>query len=92
MLNRDDNVPPFVTNWHYHPAWWARMRNRVGYELLHPLGRPVREVIAKYRQKWNLPLHLVYNDYYSKLAQISQEPVEFGFPRKELPSCFHFTC
>ncbi len=91
MLNRDDHVPPFVTNWRYNPAWWARLRNRVGYELLHPLGRPVREVIAKYRQKWKLPPHLIYNDYYSQLAQISQQPAEFEFPRKELPSYFHFT-
>ena len=91
MINREDNVPPCVTNWNYNSAWWVRLRNRVGYELIYPLGRPVQNVIAKYRQKWKLPPHLIYNDYYSQLAQISQQPAEFEFPRKELPKYFHFT-
>ena len=91
MINREDNVPPCVTNWNYNSAWWVRLRNRVGYELIYPLGRPVQNVIAKYRQKWELPPHSIYDDYYSQLAQISQQPAEFEFPRKELPKYFHFT-
>lgn len=31
------------------------------------------------------------NDPFSKLAQISQQPAEFEFPRSSLPQCFHFT-
>ncbi len=31
------------------------------------------------------------NDYYSKLAQICQQPSEFEFPRQDLPNCFYFT-
>ncbi|WP_321162562.1 glycosyltransferase [Nostoc sp. KVJ3] len=30
-------------------------------------------------------------DSFSRLAQLSQLPVEFEFPRKDLPKCFHFT-
>jgi MGT family glycosyltransferase len=30
-------------------------------------------------------------DYYSKLAQLSQQPAEFEFPRQHLPKVFHFT-
>ena len=37
-----------------------------------------------------LPI-IINNQNYSKLAQISQQPAEFEFPRKELPGCFHFT-
>jgi zeaxanthin glucosyltransferase len=31
------------------------------------------------------------NDVYSNLAQIAQQPAFFDFPRKKLPSCFHYT-
>lgn len=91
MLNWDDDVPPFVTNWHYHPTWWARLRNRAAYRLLNPMGRPIRDAIAEYRQQWQLPKHISPNDMFSQLAQISQQPAEFEFPRTNLPQCFHFT-
>ena len=32
-----------------------------------------------------------FNDRFSQLAQISQHPIEFEFPRQSLPDCFHFT-
>jgi zeaxanthin glucosyltransferase len=32
-----------------------------------------------------------FDTLWSGLAQISQEPAEFEFPRKTLPACFHFT-
>lgn len=32
-----------------------------------------------------------YQTLWSTLAQISQQPPEFEFPRKALPDCFHFT-
>jgi hypothetical protein len=38
-----------------------------------------------------LPPHSHPNDAYSQLAQISQQPAEFEFPRQHLPQCFHFT-
>lgn len=60
----------------------------MGYQLINRLARPITEAIAEYRQKWNLPLHY---DYYSQLAQLSQQPPEFEFPRQNLPECFHFT-
>ncbi|MFP4101266.1 glycosyltransferase [Coleofasciculus sp.] len=91
MLNRDYNLPPFFTHWSYNPAWWARLRNRLGYKLLDRLGRPIQNVVAEYRQKWNLPVNSSYGDAYSQLAQLSQQPAEFEFPRQHLPECFHFT-
>ncbi len=91
VLNREDSVPPFVTNWGYNPAWWALLRNRVGYQLLSRIGKPIREVIAKYRREWKLPPHSSPNEGYSQLAQISQQPAELEFPRQQLPQWFHFT-
>ena len=91
ILNRETGVPPFNTVWNYSPAWWARLRNKIGYKVLNQVAKPIRDVINQYRQEWNLPLNLHPNDNYSKLAQLSQAPAEFEFPRQELPKCFHFT-
>ena len=92
VLNIDPSVPPYYTLWPYNPAWWARLRNRMGYQLINHLAKPIREEIAKYRQKWGLPLYSDFpNDAHSQLAQLSQLPPEFEFPRQNLPQCFHFT-
>ncbi|MEH2181816.1 glycosyltransferase [Nostoc sp.] len=91
VLNREESVPPFMTNWGYNQAWWAQLRNRVGYKLLDRIGKPIREVIADYRREWKLPLHFNANQNYSPLAQISQQPAQLEFPRQYLPQCFHFT-
>jgi zeaxanthin glucosyltransferase len=55
------------------------------------IGQPIREVIAEYRREWKLPAHSSPNDNYSQLAQLSQQPAEFEYPRKALPKVFHFT-
>ncbi|WP_310410092.1 glycosyltransferase [Chamaesiphon sp. OTE_8_metabat_110] len=91
MLNRETGIPPINSNWSYNPAWWAQLRNQLGYRLLSRITKPVVNTVAQYRQEWQLPPHLEPNDTYSKLAQISQQPAEFEFPRQELPQCFHFT-
>lgn len=91
VLNREEGVPPFNTPWSYNPAWWGLLRNRGAYALLNRVARPIREVIAEYRREWKLPLHSSPNDAYSQLAQLSQQPAEFEFPRQHLPQCFHFT-
>lgn len=91
LLNRDVNVPPFITSWQYDPSWRGRLRNRLAYALLNRLGNSLGEVINDYRVSWNLPLYDRRNQAYSSLAQICQQPAEFEFPRQELPDCFHFT-
>ena len=91
VFNREYSVPPFFTHWAYKPAWWAQLRNRVGYRLIDHLTRPIRDEIAEYRQKWKLPLDSSYKNSYSQLAQLSQQPAEFEFPRQHLPKVFHFT-
>ena len=86
MLNQEPSVPPCIT-----PAWWAQLRNQIGYQLLNRIAQPITKLVAEYRQECKLPPHSHPNDAYSQLAQICQQPAEFEFPRKELPSCFHFT-
>ncbi|MEG4210113.1 glycosyltransferase [Microcoleus sp. S13_B4] len=91
MVNRDPNIPPFGTPWKYNPTLANRLRNQVTYQLLNLAVKPIRDVIAQYREEWKLPLYSNPNDGYSKLAQITQQPAEFDFPRQNLPPYFHFT-
>ncbi len=91
MLNRDPDVPPFRTTWAYSPSPLAKWRNQLGYALLTRAAQPITTVVASYRQKWQLPAFTHSEDQYSKLAQISQQPPAFEFPRQRLPQCFHFT-
>ena len=91
MVNRDPNIPPFGTPWQYNPTLASRLRNLVSYQLLNLAVKPIREVISEYRKEWKLPLYSHPDDAYSKLAQLSQQPAEFEFPRQNLPPHFHFT-
>ncbi|WP_413163387.1 glycosyltransferase [Capilliphycus salinus ALCB114379] len=91
VLNREESVPPFSTNWNYNPNLLGRLRNRLGYQVLKRVTKPVTKVINDYRQEWKLPAQSNPNQRYSQLAQISQQPAELEFPREELPECFHFT-
>ncbi|WP_017655344.1 glycosyltransferase [Fortiea contorta] len=90
-LNQEDGVPPFVTSWSYNPARWAYLRNQAAYSLLNRIAQPIEKLINEYRRSWNLPPCYDVNASYSKLAQLSQIPAEFDFPRQHLPQCFHFT-
>jgi zeaxanthin glucosyltransferase len=91
MLNLEVGIPPFNTTWRYSPAWWAKLRNHLGYRLLARLAQPILKTVADRRQLWNLPPHIHPNDPNSKLAQICQQPPEFEFPRQQLAPSFHFT-
>jgi MGT family glycosyltransferase len=89
-LNREPGVPPPFSPWNYSQSAWARVRNRLGYAVSDRILAPVHRVLADYRRRWKLPPHKGPEDSYSHLAQISQQPREFDFPRRELPSCFHY--
>lgn len=91
MLNIEAGVPPAFTLWKYNPAWWARLRNQVVYMLPNPFTKPIQDLIYRYRQECKLTPYSGLNDAFSQLAQLSQTPAEFEFPRKELPPWFHFT-
>ena len=91
LVNREDSVPPIYTPWNYDTSWFGRLRNRAGYALLDRLTQPVWNVLNEYRREWNLPLYSRHYRPYSQLAQLSQQPAEFEFPRQHLPQYFHFT-
>ena len=89
-LNRDPYVPPPFTPWGYHRAAWARLRNAVGYAISDRLMSPVTHALGECRRQWKLPPLRSGDDSCSKLAQISQQPAEFDFPRQKLPVSFHY--
>lgn len=91
MLNRDVSLPPLNTLWAYDTSWQGVLRNKLGYSLLNWAGSSLRKTIRKRRQEWDLPTFRNINLLWSQLAQVSQQPPEFEFPRQDLPECFHFT-
>ena len=89
-MNRDLVAPPPFTPWAYRDTWWGRLRNRAGYAASDWLTGPIAKAVASFRAKWGLPALGSPDDSFSKLAQISQMPREFDFPRAALPGCFHY--
>ncbi|MGH9629929.1 MAG: glycosyltransferase [Bryobacteraceae bacterium] len=52
--------------------------------------QPITRVVNEYRQLWGLPQYKNPQDCFSPLAQISQQPPAFDFPRTSLPPGFHY--
>ncbi len=90
-LNREIELPPTFTSWPYNSSRWPNIRNRIGYAFTDYLVKPARQAISAYRQQYGLPRYAHSNESFSKLLQLSQIPKELDFPRKALPSCFHYT-
>lgn len=91
LLNSEPAMPPVNTGWRYHPAAWARLRNRLGQQLLTRVARPITQVVIDYRQQHHLPVLTDSARAWSPLAQICQQPAAFEYPRQQLPAWFHFT-
>jgi zeaxanthin glucosyltransferase len=89
VLNQDAGVPPPFTPWAYRQNFGARIRNRLGYTVFDRIMHPVEALVAKYRKTWGLPALTSSESSFSRLAQISQQPASFDFPRK-LPPNFHY--
>ena len=89
-LNREPSVPPPFTPWRYRDSPSARVRNRLGYAMSDRIMRPIIQVVAKYRARWKLPAHKQAEQSFSRLAQISQQPAAFDYPRRQLPRSFHY--
>ena len=89
-LNREPEVPPPFTPWKYRDDWWGRTRNQLGNRISDQILAPVRNTLADHRARWKLPTHRSLGETFSPLAQISQQPREFDFPRRCLPDVFHY--
>lgn len=91
-LNREPSIPPVFTPWTYQRFWWGRLRNQLFYYLGDSLVNNYKQLLRQYRKQWNLPnlpeKEILFAN--SKLAQISQQPSAFDFPRTALPGYFHY--
>ena len=87
--NREISIPPFNTLWQYNQAWWALLRNQLGYKMLDLLWTPNPKTLAEYRQIFN-KFNSSKLSSYCPLAILSQMPSEFDFPRQKLPKSFHY--
>lgn len=90
LLHEEADVPPAFTDWSYEANPLLRLRNRLGYALSARVTSPVTRAVNRYRRRWALPLLRRTGDSDSRLLQISQQPLEFDFPRRQLPACFHY--
>jgi MGT family glycosyltransferase len=89
-FNPEPAIPPPFTGWPYRDDWAARLRNRFGYAVSHWITKPVEDVISHYRARWKLVPLNGPEETFSKLAQLSQQPPAFDFPRRDLPNSFHY--
>ena len=90
-INREALIPPPFTPWAYRTDAWGLVRNAIGTWVADRLIAPINRALNGFRQSWGLPPIHNPNDSFSRLAQISQTVPEIDFPRRELPSVFHYT-
>jgi MGT family glycosyltransferase len=91
LLNQEAGIPPFFTPWSFRPGRVWRWRNRLAYGLQNWIADPIIRLVLEFREAHGLEPYQKVNDVFSALAQISQFPKDFEFPREDLPPWFHFT-
>jgi MGT family glycosyltransferase len=91
LLNWEISVPPVNTGWRYDPSIMGCGRNQLGKALLDQVARPVVQAVVNYRKKKGLRRLKSGSEAWSPLLQICQQPESFEYPRRELPTWFHFT-
>jgi zeaxanthin glucosyltransferase len=85
----EEGVPGFSGEIYSEDPELAERERRYN-EVVLSASKPYRDFIETFRLKSGLgPFQ--YENIWSNLAQITQQPAEFEFPRRQLPACFHFT-
>jgi zeaxanthin glucosyltransferase len=85
------STPLAVYSWPYETSPEALARNAEGLQILRELSERTRAIARAYAERnglqidWKNPAATV-----SKLAVITQTPIEFDFPIKNLPPQFHY--
>lgn len=84
LMGEPELPPPFV-DWPYLPGPVGRFRNRGGYAVAGALMRPITRVVAEASARWAVPAEPAADQIY-----VAQCPVALDFPRRELPTRFHY--
>jgi zeaxanthin glucosyltransferase len=90
LLHPDPAVPPFFTHWRPRDTWWARLRNQIAWAGLDRLYSPILARIQERRRQLGLPVPQRIAEVWSSRLQISQQPLGFEPPRRELPRQVRF--
>jgi len=90
VTNRESSVPPFCFTWQYRADLLGRLRNDLAYRFIAHLARPILQCLNDHRAGMGLAPIRRLMDLNSPYANVSQQPAEFEFPRRELPDTFHF--
>lgn len=88
-LNREPGVPPAFSGWNLKTGALAQLRNSFGYAMSDRALSPIRKLVNQWRRQNGLARHKP-EDSFSPLAQISQQPSAFDYPRQSLPPTFHY--
>jgi zeaxanthin glucosyltransferase len=89
MAHQEHGVPGFSGELYTDDPVILERDRRFEEELL-VITQPFHEYIGAHRVKAGLG-PFSFDTLWSPLAQITQQPAEFEFPRRRLPACFHFT-
>lgn len=89
IRKHEDGVPGFSGE-PYSDDPEVQERDRRFEERLLQTSQPFRDYLNEYRLREGMS-PFSYDHLWSGLAQISQQPAEFEFPRRALPAWFHFT-
>jgi zeaxanthin glucosyltransferase len=89
MRHMEDGVPGFSGE-PYTDDPVVLERDRRFNEAMLAASKPFRDFIGEYRVQAGMG-PFSFGSLWSPLAQITQQPAEFEFPRRNLPACFHFT-
>lgn len=89
MMHREVGVPGFSGETNLDELSARERDHRFNEEALKA-SKPFRDYLGEQRIKAGLG-PFSYDSLWSGLAQITQQPAEFEFPRRRLPACFHFT-
>lgn len=93
LLDPDPNVPSALSFLDYDNSWLGTIRNELSHSFFGFLGSSIGKMIEDFRRQSNLPLATspnFNNLVNSNLAIISQQPLEFDFPRNQIPPNLHF--
>jgi zeaxanthin glucosyltransferase len=89
-LNLDANVPFFCFNANLDTGRRARIKNAVRNSWIRFLSTWLCELVNRQRRVWRLSPNSGLDSFGSPLAQIAQLPRCFDFPRRKLPTGFHY--
>ena len=88
--NREPGVPPIYLGSRYDRSERGRRRNENAYKIGDWLMRGAYDVLEHHSRCFGLTPRRLYDDCWSRDAQISQCIAGLDFPHEELPSSFHY--